>query len=322
MNTQCLVIGDLNIDLILNRIEGFPKIDHEIIAEDYDVVIGGSGGIFTAVLSMLGIKTAIISTIGNDMFGKSLTSKLKENNASVSRLIINEKEKTGITIYLSYDSGKSQTSSVKLIKNLKFNDFTLKDLSSIEHVHFSSYYVMDSLRESYVEIIKKIKSQSKEITFSMDTNDDPSNEWKRKIYKIFDHIDILFLNKREALNISREQNIKKAISRLSRYVEKVVIKAGKEGYFAKIDGKDYRGFCQNKKNKNFLDSTGAGDNFDAAFIFGFLNNIETSKTLRFADYCAEKSVEYSGGVGNIKKFKIIKGHPIYNSLKKGDGKWD
>ncbi|MHB1377674.1 MAG: carbohydrate kinase family protein, partial [Candidatus Humimicrobiaceae bacterium] len=61
ISSECLVVGDLNIDIILNELDRFPKIDIEVLSGNYDMLIGGSGGIFTAVLSMLGIRTAIIS---------------------------------------------------------------------------------------------------------------------------------------------------------------------------------------------------------------------------------------------------------------------
>jgi sugar/nucleoside kinase (ribokinase family) len=306
MNPGCLVIGDLNIDLIFSNLGGFPQLGKEILAKDYKMGIGGSGGIFAAVLSKLGTRTVIISKIGNDNYGNFLLDEMQKNGVDTSRMIISEDMETGITVNLSYEKDKSQISSVNLIKNLKAEEIHLKNLDDISHVHFSSYYMMDSLKSSYIKIIENIKSRYKEITFSLDTNDDPNNEWGPSIYEIFKNIDILFLNKREAVKISGETAVQKAVDRLANYIKKVVIKLGKEGYIAKINGKYYRGHCNNIGNKNFLDGTGSGDNFDAGFVFGFLKKFGIEKTLDFANYCAEKSIEYSGGVGCDDKFTQIR----------------
>jgi sugar/nucleoside kinase (ribokinase family) len=306
MNPECLVIGDLNIDLIFNDLSGFPELGKEILSRDYDMVIGGSGGVFAAVLSKLGTQTIIISKIGSDNYGRFLLDEMNKYGADTGRMIISENMNTGVTVSLSYEKDKSQISSVNLIKSLKAEEINLKSLDNVRHVHFPAYYMMDGLKNSYVKIIESIRSTYKEITFSLDTNDDPDNEWGPSIYEIFKNIDILFLNQKEALKISGEPSIRKALDKLADYTKKVVIKLGKDGHIAKINGKNYRGHCRNTSNKNFLDGTGSGDNFDAGYIFGHLKGFGIEKTLDFANCCAEKSIEYSGGVGSEDKFVQIK----------------
>ena len=310
-NAECLVIGDLNLDLVLSKLDRFPEIGSEVISRDYEMVIGGSGGIFTAVLSMLGVRTAVLSKIGIDINGKFLLEEMKKYNTETETVILSENEKTGITISISFSIGKSQISSIEIIKNFTIEDFQLQVQDPLKHVHFPAFYMMEGLKPKYIELIELLKSKSEKITFSMDTNDDPSDKWGEEIYDIFKHIDILFLNKKEALKISRGKNEEKALEILENFVEKIIIKKGVEGYHARIDGIDYRGYCRNTTNQNFMDSTGAGDNFDAAFIFGFLKNLDTKKTLDFANLCAEKSIEYIGGVGTAKKYDDIKANLIF-----------
>ena len=104
MAKSCLVIGDLNIDLVFNKLKDFPEIGKEIVAKAYFLDIGGSGGIFSAVFSNLGINTFIISKISNDFLGQFLISKLKDYSVNTNKLVIKENDKTGITINLPYKS--------------------------------------------------------------------------------------------------------------------------------------------------------------------------------------------------------------------------
>jgi sugar/nucleoside kinase (ribokinase family) len=265
MTKSCLVIGDLNIDLVLNELKGFPELGKEIVARNHFIDIGGSGGIFSAVLSELGINTYIISKISNDFLGQFLISKLKDYGINTDKLVIKESDETGITINLSYKKDKYQISSLNLVNSLNADEVMFENIEDIGHVHFSSYYMMKNLKADYVKLINDIKRNYKNVTLSLDTNDDPENKWGEEIYKILRNIDIFLVNKREALKITKESNIKDALNKLSRVIKTVVIKLGSEGYIAR-DGENYYGGDQ--LSVNFKDSTGAGDNFDSGFIYG------------------------------------------------------
>ena len=303
MTKSCLVIGDLNIDLVLNELKGFPELGKEIVARNHFIDIGGSGGIFSAVLSELGINTYIISKISNDFLGQFLISKLKDYGVNTDKLVIKESDETGITINLSYKKDKYQISSLNLVNSLNADEVMFENIEDIGHVHFSSYYMMKNLKADYVKLINDIKRNYKNVTLSLDTNDDPENKWGEEIYKILRNIDIFLVNKREALKITKESNIKGALNKLSRVIKTVVIKLGSEGYIAR-DGENYYGGDQ--LSVNFKDSTGAGDNFDAGFIYGYIDNLNIEKSLKIANICGAKSVEYLGGVGNKEKFLDLK----------------
>ena len=303
---ECLVIGDLNIDIIMCGLKVLPDLGTEILAQNYNLVVGGSGGIFSSILSSLGIRTGIISKIGNDYFGHHLIECLKKSGTYTDDIIISKDSVTGLTINLSYEQDKSQITSIETVKKLSFSEISLKKIEQIKHIHFSSYYIMQNLKKDYAQFIKKIKSLSKNITFSFDTNYDPEEKWDSEIFDILPLVDILFLNENEALNISKQTDRKRAAYKLAETVPKVIIKLGKEGQLAIIDGKEYRFRCNNTLNDNFIDGTGAGDNFDAGFIFCFLKDFPIEKTMEFANYCAEKSIEYIGGVGEESKFNDIR----------------
>lgn len=306
MKSKCLVIGDLNTDIIISDLNGYPELGKEILAKNYFVTIGGSGGIFAVVLSNLGIQTSIISKIGNDFFGNFLLTEMKRYESDTDSIMIQDGEETGLTVSLSYEKDKSQISKLDLIKSIKLDEISIDNFENLRHVHLSSYYMMDNLKRSYVELIKKIKKKFYNITFSLDTNDDPADNWGEEIYDIIKNVDILFLNKKEVLKISNKNEVQKAIEKLSKFVDKVVVKMGKEGYLAKINKKYYKDECINKLNKNFKDGTGAGDNFNAGFIYGHINSLGIEKSLKVANIAAAKSVEYSGGVGNKEKFFELK----------------
>ena len=64
-----IALGELNVDLILNRIAGFPEVGKEIFARDMICTLGSSTAIFAANVSALGARTAFAGMIGRDAFG-------------------------------------------------------------------------------------------------------------------------------------------------------------------------------------------------------------------------------------------------------------
>jgi len=162
---------------------------------------------------------------------------------------------------------------------------------------------MNNLKKDYVKLINDIKKNYPGITISLDTNDDPEDRWGDEIYKILNNIDIFLVNKKEALKITKESDTSDTLNKLKREVKTVVIKLGSEGYIAS-DGDNY--YSGDSLSANFKDSTGAGDNFDAGFIYGYINNLGIEKSLKIANVVGAKSVEFLGGVGNKEKFSELK----------------
>jgi sugar/nucleoside kinase (ribokinase family) len=100
-------------------------------------------------------------------------------------------------------------------------------------------------------------------------------------------------NEKEALSLSGESNIDLAADRLKVKVETLAIKIGAEGAL---------GISQNQKVRaasipvHVVDTVGAGDSFDAGFLFGHLKGWSLEKSLRFACVCGALSTQKAGGV--------------------------
>ena len=83
---------------------------------------------------------------------------------------------TGITVNIPQGTEKYQVSSLDIFKAfLKEKDtkvIRLIEEDSFQHIHFTSYYMMRKFNKDYKDFIKKIIKTNKDITFSLDTNDD------------------------------------------------------------------------------------------------------------------------------------------------------
>ena len=62
-----IVVGELNVDLILNQIESFPEVGKEKLADYMTFTLGSSSAIFASNLSALGMRVSFIGKTGNDI---------------------------------------------------------------------------------------------------------------------------------------------------------------------------------------------------------------------------------------------------------------
>ena len=85
-----IVVGELNVDLIFNQVNGFPEVGKEILSDHMTLTLGSSSAICASNLSSLGLKVAFIGKIGNDIFGQFVIDKLNRSGVDTSMLMIDE----------------------------------------------------------------------------------------------------------------------------------------------------------------------------------------------------------------------------------------
>ena len=121
---------------------------------------------------------------------------------------------------------------------------------------------------------------------------DSTGEWKKEIYELFPYIDVLFMNETEAIHYGRKETAKEAGSDFAQYCPVVALKLGKEGSIAFADGKMYQ---KSRYKVEAVDTTGAGDSFNAGFIYGYLSGKTVEECLSCGNACGALSVTALGG---------------------------
>ena len=117
-----LVLGELNVDLILNDIAQHPVVGKEIIAQQMNLVLGSSSAIFASNLSSLGTKVAFIGKVGKDDFGYFTKECLKQKNVDTSNVVFDEKNGTGITIVMNYGNDRAMVTYQGAMKSFSSED--------------------------------------------------------------------------------------------------------------------------------------------------------------------------------------------------------
>lgn len=289
-NFDVAVVGELNLDLILSGLPQTLQLDREHLATDLKVTLGSSSAIFAHNLALLGNKVAFSGAIGNDSFGEICLERLGESGVALSRVRRFENQQTGLTVLLPSGAQRYILTYPGTMFELTFEDLDLDYICTARHFHLSSYFLQRALRPRIAELFQRVKKAG--LTTSLDTNDDPQDEWSEDVFQVFKYVDVLLPNQHEACRLSRKDDADSAAAFLSTMVPLVVVKRGPDGAMARR-GKDV--FSSPVQRGEFVDAVGAGDSFDAGFIHQFIRGAPIEQCLKFGNITGALSVTRAGG---------------------------
>jgi len=284
-----LVAGEINPDLILsgNVTPEFGQV--EKLVDSAVLTVGSSSAIFACEAARLGLKVAFVGVCGVDIFGRFMLDEMSKRGVDVSNIVIIPGGQTGLSIILAQGADRAILTYPGLIPALTATEVTNDLLRRSRHLHIASYFLQTALQPGLPDLFARAHALG--LTTSLDTNWDPSGEW-RGFDELLCRVDVFLPNENEALALTGTKEIESAIQRLGESCKVVAIKLGADGAIARRGGETARAPAIPVE---VVDTVGAGDTFDAGFLFGWLNGWSLEKTLSLAVVCGSLSARAAGG---------------------------
>ena len=288
-----IVIGELNVDIILNEIESLPVIGKEIIANTMSVTLGSSSAIFASNLSSLGTHVAFIGKIGNDDFARVVMGTLESKHVDTSRIIKSGSLSTGATIVMVYGQDRINITYPGAMNDLHLDDIDFSFLASAKHMHFSSCFIQPGIRNDLTLLFQRARGMG--LTTSFDAQWDPEEKWDLPLEKLLPYVDVFLPNIQEFKFLTKCSTAEEGIRKLRPFAHYMVIKNGSDGAIA-WDGTDI--ITQPAfRNDSVVDCVGAGDSFNAGFIMEFINKRSIKKCLETGALAGAVNTTMEGGTG-------------------------
>jgi sugar/nucleoside kinase (ribokinase family) len=285
------IAGELNLDLILYGLPEQLPPERELIADRMMLTLGSSSAIVAHNLAALGSRVGFQSRIGDDPLGRIALDRLEQGGVDVSRVRrIPSSTTTGLTVILHHESWRNILTYSGTIAETCWQDLDLDYLADSRHFHFSSYYLQRALRPRVGELFQLLKAKG--LTISLDTNDDPDDQWEGGLHEVLRYVDVFLPNEREACKAARTDDLEGAIHKLSELVPLVVVKLGPKGSMAQ------RGteiFTSPSRQVVPVDTVGAGDSFDAGFLQEYVRGSDLPTCLAAGNRAGALSTTRPGG---------------------------
>lgn len=268
-----IALGELNVDLILNQIDGLPEVGKEKFAHQMTLTLGSSTAIFAANAAALGAKVAFVGMIGNDSFGDLVQSSLAQKGVDTRFLIRQSAHATGATICMSYDQDRANLTYQGAMDYLSLSDIDPVVFQEGKHVHISSIFMQAGIKRDLVAILQLAKQHG--CTTSLDTQWDPQEQWDLDYAEVLPLLTVFMPNETELQLLTHSASLEEAVEKIRPYVNAAVIKCGSKGSLLIEKGQPDH-MLPALLNEHVVDCIGAGDSFNS----GFISQLAMGKSLR------------------------------------------
>jgi ribokinase len=287
-----LVVGDANVDLVLTG-DVVPRFGQaEQLLDAASLVLGGSASIAACGIAKLGVPTSLVAVVGDDQFGRFQLEQLGAAGVRLHDVRLDRSAPTGISVHLSVPRDRAILTLLGTIPHLEPDDvLAAAERPGIAHVHFASYFLLPALRDAMPEMLDRLRQRG--VTTSIDTNWDPAETWTG-LDRVLPLIDVILPNAQELRAITGITNEMEAARALSAAGARVVVKDGADGGWSL--GPDGTLTRAPGLAVDVVDTTGAGDSFDAGYLAAVASGVPDEATrLRWATVAGSLSVRAAGG---------------------------
>lgn len=265
MRVLHLAIGKFNIDVII-KADLIPPTDASYYTDVFEILPGGAATNYAAAVVKLGHSAKLLAKVGKSDIALSLMKSLAELGVGLDYVEEVEMPPSAALIFLRDGGSISMIRRIGSFLALRKEDI-MNYLGLFDVIHFAS--VPPNL------VIKDPKA--KLVSY------DPG-PYAGEISNV--DVDVLFVNKKEY------ESIKDRID--AKYI---VIKMGDKGARVITEGKEC--YAEAYRVEKVVDTTGAGDVFDAAFNYELIEtNGDIKKALQFAVVSAGLKVKRLGGISS------------------------
>ncbi|HEY7737000.1 MAG TPA: carbohydrate kinase family protein [Candidatus Limnocylindrales bacterium] len=306
-----LVLGEINPDIIVRGPDVEPRFgQEELLVESAELVIGSSSAIMAVGAARLGLRVALVGIVGDDALGRFMLDALGSAGVDVSGCRTDPSQSTGASVILTNGSDRAIMTALGTIGALRVDHIPAALLSRARHVHVGSYFMQTGLRADLAGLFDRLRAAG--TTTSVDPNWDPAGTWDGGLVALLDRTSVFLPNRHEALQVAGLSDPWDAALALTGTGGSaanrnrndpggpdggrgpvVVVKLGADG--ALVASRDGGVEQVAAYPVDAVDTTGAGDSFDAGFLAAWLEGRQLGEALRFGAVCGALSTTGMGG---------------------------
>jgi len=287
---ETVTVGEIYVDHVFSGLKTWPDPGQEVFTREYLHELGGGAAITACGLALLGRKTAVFGVIG-EVEAEWIEERLRSFDVETSGLKRVPAASSGVTVSISVMNERtffSYAGTNELLSGYLLSPGVVEQLTQAAHVHFA----VPLERHVAEHILPVLKAAG--CTVSLDVGWQPEWYLKAENLDTCRDIDYFLPNQKEAQYLTGLRHPEEVLAGLEELgFTHVVVKLGPEGAAIHEDG---RMLQVQPPDVAVVDTTGAGDAFDAGLIDAVLDNADALEMLRRASVCGALSTRTAGAL--------------------------
>jgi sugar/nucleoside kinase (ribokinase family) len=276
-----VVLTPTYLDYTFVGLEGLPAAGEERFAGDMLRSPGG-GGIIALAAARLGLSTALIAPLGDDLAGRYVRRALEDEGVEVAPYV---GTRTPTTVVLPVEGDRAMITV----------DPGLRARAADIDTH-EPRAVMATLEQ--IDLLPAGPNSY------LTCGEDDARAYAGRVPQVAHRPCGLFVNRRESAILTGETDPEQAVQKLTSAAETVVVTLGADGALASVDGRVVR--VEGHHVEPVVDTTGAEELFMTAFAWAELNGADSETALSWANLYAGLSVTvHSGSGGAFSRERLI-----------------
>lgn len=265
-------LGPYFCDLIIAGLADIPQLGTEIYGTELHMVPGGAFNT-TYALQRLELKTGWISDFGSDHFSQFVLEKIKDLGIDTTFFKIHDHHLCSLSVAFSFQYDRGFISYMDPCEPW--------NLIEILETYRPLVFLVGGLEYGPAFLDFAAAARQLGITLVMDCQYRDVTLQTPGVIEALSRIDLFMPNCCEAFRLTGVHDTSESVRILAQYTPQVVIKIGREGSVAYSEGNVTR--VPAIHVPKVMDTTGAGDSFNAGFLYGFLHGEPVETCLKYAN---------------------------------------
>ncbi|MFV0556856.1 MAG: ribokinase [Lactovum sp.] len=291
--SKIIIVGSIAMDLVLET-NKIPEQGETVVGESFSTFAGGKGAnqaVAAARLTDADTEVLMVGAVGQDDFASQLKENLKKENINIKN-VGTVSGSTGIAQITLFEKDNRIIIIPAANNKVEIDDFSIFDKADIvvlqnEIPHYVNLQIVNYCQEKKIKVLY---------------NPAPSRETD---HEMLDMVDFISPNEHECCQLFPDLTIEEA---LRKYPNKLIVTQG-------VSGVSYCDSFEIKKipaiKAEVVDTTGAGDTFNAAFAVALIQSLPIEEAIKFAVLAAHLSVQKLGaqlGMPTLKEMEVNKNY--------------